>query len=161
MSAAFGVARPLAPDRRAYDLSRTPSLGPALADALLANRSLPFLVETDRGREVTRRTFAGFRSDVARLAELLARRGVGPGSRVALLLPNGPRWLTGATAALWLGAVLVPLDHRADKSPQEPIDIYVHEITVAKVGGIVWREVRPRFSCYFDPRLGSGGRRDR
>jgi long-chain acyl-CoA synthetase len=139
----FGVAKPMAPDRRAFDLSRSPSLGPALADALLANRSLPFLVETDRGRDVARRTFAEFRTDVARLAELMARRGVGPGSRVAVLLPNGPRWLTGATAALWLGAVVVPLDARADADEQARLLAHCRAATLL-VDGPTWRKLRER-----------------
>ena len=47
---------------------------------------------------------------VGRLAHGLAARGVRRGDRVALLLPNGPAFVTGFLAIAQLGAVVVPLN---------------------------------------------------
>jgi len=46
---------------------------------------------------------------VDRLSRSLAARGVGKGSRVGLLMENGPDWIALAFAATGLGAVLVPI----------------------------------------------------
>ncbi len=45
-------------------------------------------------------------------AGALAAAGVRPGDTVALLCPNGVDWATGALAAVWLGAVLAPVNVR-------------------------------------------------
>ncbi len=45
----------------------------------------------------------------ARAASGLAARGVVPGDRVALLLPNSVDFVVGALACLWIGAIFVPL----------------------------------------------------
>ena len=42
----------------------------------------------------------------------LARRGVGAGDRVALLLPNGPRWVESYFAVVQIGATVVPVTTR-------------------------------------------------
>ena len=47
---------------------------------------------------------------VRRLAHGLATQGVGPGDPVALLLPNGPAFVTSFLAVAQLGAVVVPLN---------------------------------------------------
>jgi long-chain acyl-CoA synthetase len=47
---------------------------------------------------------------VERCAQGLAARGVGPGDAVALLLPNGPAFVTAFFAVTGLGAVVVPLN---------------------------------------------------
>lgn len=136
-------ARPIAPDRRAFDLSRHASLGAVLRDAVDAHRSLPFLVETDRDRVASTRTSGEWGRDVARLARALAARGVGPGERVAVLLPNGPRWLTGAAAVLGLGATLVPLDARADADEQARLLTHCGARTLL-TDGPGWRRLRDR-----------------
>ena len=46
----------------------------------------------------------------AQLARALLSRGVGKGTRVGLLMPNGPDWVVAWLAATRLGAVLVPLN---------------------------------------------------
>ena len=46
----------------------------------------------------------------AKLARGLLARGVGKGTRVGLLMPNGPDWLVAWLAATRIGAVLVPLN---------------------------------------------------
>jgi len=46
----------------------------------------------------------------ARLARGLVASGVGKGSRVGLLMPNGPEWLVAFLAATRIGALAVPLN---------------------------------------------------
>jgi long-chain acyl-CoA synthetase len=135
------TAKPLDPARRAFRLDRYPSLGPALADAIHAHRSNAFLVETDRGRVVTERTFREWRDDVARLARALAARGLGPDDRVAIALQNGPRWLEGAMAAIGLGCTLVPLDAKAEGP--ELARLLAHcRARALLTDGPVWRRLR-------------------
>jgi long-chain acyl-CoA synthetase len=43
-------------------------------------------------------------------ASVLRSRGVEPGDRVALMLPNGPAFIAAALGALRLGAIIVPLN---------------------------------------------------
>ena len=47
---------------------------------------------------------------VNRVAHVLAARGLGPGGRVAMLLPNGPEFLAVTHAAAKLGALAVPIN---------------------------------------------------
>ena len=56
---------------------------------------------------------------VGRLAGGLAARGVGPDDRVALLLPNGPAFVTGFLAIAQLGAVVVPLNPQFKRAELE------------------------------------------
>ena len=56
---------------------------------------------------------------VGRLAGGLAARGVGPGDRVALLLPNGPAFATTFLAIAQLGAVVVPLNPQFKRAELE------------------------------------------
>jgi acyl-CoA synthetase (AMP-forming)/AMP-acid ligase II len=57
-------------------------------------------------------TYAELGERAARLARALARRGIGPGARVAALLPNGRDFLELYFAAPLAGAILVPLNVR-------------------------------------------------
>ncbi len=134
-------AAPLDPTRRAFRLEAYPSLGPALADAVHAHRSNAFLVETDRGRVVTERTFREAAAEVGALAAWLASRGVGAGDRLAIAMANGPRWLEGALAAIGLGCVLVPLDARAEGP--ELARLLAHcRARALLTDGPVWRRLR-------------------
>jgi acyl-coenzyme A synthetase/AMP-(fatty) acid ligase len=54
-------------------------------------------------------TYAGLAEQSARLARGLLRRGVGKGTRVGILLPNGPRWAVTWLALARIGAVGVPV----------------------------------------------------
>jgi amino acid adenylation domain-containing protein len=81
------------------------------------------------------------RSD--RLAAELARRGVGPGTRVGVFLERGPEWIESFLAVLKAGAVYVPLD------PSNPAERtrYVLEdsgATVVLTAGALWARV-PEF----------------
>jgi crotonobetaine/carnitine-CoA ligase len=55
-------------------------------------------------------TFGAACDAVARLAGGLAARGVRPGDRVAVMLPNSPEFVFTSLALGWLGAVEVPLN---------------------------------------------------
>jgi fatty-acyl-CoA synthase len=82
---------------------------PALLERLAATRpdaaALISLSRPPLGR-------AAFAAQARRVAEGLARQGIGPGDRVALLLPNRPEFLVLLLALARLGATAVPLDPR-------------------------------------------------
>ena len=63
---------------------------------------------SDHGRS----TFRELYDRVADLAALLARRGVGKGDRLAVMLPNEPEYIELVYACSWLGAIAVPLNTR-------------------------------------------------
>jgi len=52
-------------------------------------------------------TYRRLWDDVLRLANGLKRLGVGPGTKVAVMLPNSPQCVIAYYATLWLGAVVV------------------------------------------------------
>ena len=56
-----------------------------------------------------RLSFAEVERQSARLARALLARGVGKGTRVAVMMPNGPDWLVAFFAATRIGALAVPL----------------------------------------------------
>lgn len=56
-----------------------------------------------------RRTYAELVGEVRGLADRLAAIGIGSGSRVAIYLGNGVRWVLSALAVQALGAVVVPV----------------------------------------------------
>jgi acyl-CoA synthetase (AMP-forming)/AMP-acid ligase II len=57
-----------------------------------------------------RLSYAEAETRSARIARSLLAAGVGKGSRVGVLLPNGPEWVLGGWAATRIGAILVPLN---------------------------------------------------
>jgi long-chain acyl-CoA synthetase len=81
---------------------------------------------------------------VKRLRGGLARIGIGPGDRVAILAENGPHWVVFDQAVLGLGAVVVPLyptsgaeetRHVIEDSGARLIGVY-GDALVAKVRGL-------------------------
>ena len=81
-------------------------------------------------------TYAQLSDQVSRAAEALRRTGVGPGDRVALILPNCPQHVVAFYAVLRLGAIVVehnPL-YTADELAHQLAD---HGATVA----ICWEKV--------------------
>ena len=52
------------------------------------------------GRSIT---YAELRGRAADVAALLAERGIQPGDRVAIVLPNAPSFVAAYFGALWLG----------------------------------------------------------
>jgi len=55
-------------------------------------------------------TYAALDAASARMAALLADRGVGPGDRVGVMLPNVPQFPVAYYGALRLGAIVVPMN---------------------------------------------------
>jgi long-chain acyl-CoA synthetase len=55
-------------------------------------------------------SYAGLATRVRAAAAALGRYGVGPGDRVAIVLPNTPDFVAAYFGALWAGAVVVPLN---------------------------------------------------
>lgn len=85
-----------------------------------------------------RTTYRRLADEVSRVAAGLAELGVGPGDRVALLLPNCPQHLIAFYATLRLGAVVVehnPLYTEAELD----VPFTDHGATVA----IVWDKIAP------------------
>lgn len=101
-----------APSPEMIDPTRYACLGELLADALVQFKSETALIEVDRKKESKRLTYLDAKREVAKVASLLAERGVGPGDRVAIVMSNQSRWLIAAMAAFHRGAVLVPLDYK-------------------------------------------------
>ncbi|MET7970133.1 long-chain-fatty-acid--CoA ligase [Micromonospora sp. NPDC005305] len=81
-------------------------------------------------------TYAELADQVARAAEALRRLGVGPGDRVALVLPNCPQHVVAFYAVLRLGAVVV------EHNPLYTADELAHQLTDhgARVA-VVWDKV--------------------
>ncbi|MAF64609.1 MAG: hypothetical protein CMJ84_02965 [Planctomycetes bacterium] len=87
-----------------------------LTEAEAAHSSRPALV-LDAGTS----DFSSLADGARRLAGQLAREGVGPGSRVALLFTNGVAFVTAHYAVALLGAVCVPLNPELDEELTEAI----------------------------------------
>jgi acyl-CoA synthetase (AMP-forming)/AMP-acid ligase II len=62
--------------------------------------------------EDSRVTFVQLHERVRRLAAALTRAGFQPGDRLALLLPNGPKYIELVYACGWLGIIAVPINTR-------------------------------------------------
>ena len=109
---------PRTPPAATIDPRRYESLGELLRDALVQFKTSTALVEMTRKRESARYTYLDFHREAMRVAAWLEREGVSPGDRVAILMGNQPRWLIGAYAALYRGAILVPLDYKLTAAEQ-------------------------------------------
>ncbi len=94
------------------DLSRIPSLGEALRDAMVPFKSNPALFESDRDREIGHWTYREVRAEAERVAALLQSGGFGGDDRCAILMGNQSKWIFSGLGALWAGAVVVPLDYK-------------------------------------------------
>lgn len=68
--------------------------------------------------------YAQLRSEAAALAAGLLARGVEPGDRVALELPNSVEFLVAALGCLWVGAIFVPL---AVSDPRARLDSIIDD----------------------------------
>ena len=80
-----------------------------------ADQFVRHLAEEWGDREVVvlgerRLTYRGLEAESRRLGRGLLASGVGPGSRVALLAPNGPEWVVAWLAAARVGALVVLLN---------------------------------------------------
>ncbi len=103
------------------DPATFPSLGALLDEVLLRHKSEVALLEADRKREASRWTYAEVDATAARVARRLQDLGMGPGSRVAILMSNQPRWLVTAVAVLRRGCTLVPLDMKLEAPEQRAL----------------------------------------
>ena len=83
-----------------------PTLHPTLTAALDAAPADDEAVVGGEGRL----TYGRLRERTAQLAADLVRRGLRRGDRVAILLPNGVRWIVAALAAHRAGLTVVPLN---------------------------------------------------
>lgn len=104
--------------------ARHASLGSLLDDAFVTYPSDLATIEATRDREIARLRYADFGAAARRLAGHLASEGIGPDDRVGIVMGNGTRWLLAATAILWRGAVIVPLDPRL--TPEEQATLLQH-----------------------------------
>jgi long-chain acyl-CoA synthetase len=69
--------------------------------------------------DAERLTHAELLDRVERVAHGLAAEGVGPGDAVALILPNGPAFVTAFLAVAGIGAVVVPLNPQFKNDERE------------------------------------------
>ena len=102
-------------------LDRISSLGEALRDATVPNKTRLALIEAERHRENGRWTYADLARDAERFAARLTARGLAPGDKVAICMQNQARWLIAATGAFWAGAVLVPIDYKLSAAEQRAL----------------------------------------
>lgn len=112
-------------------------------------------------------SFCDLQVQIDRLARGLAFRGVNKGTRVGLLMPNRPQWLSSAFAAWSLGAVVVPLNtlwqppelQRALRSAGVQVLLTVdrflkHDYVAALSAiGVALEACEPRLSCPTLPAL--------
>ena len=98
--------------------------------------AIPAEIVPDQEAVVTeggRFTYAETLSRVRRLASALARLGVRPGTRVAVLHTNSHRYVEAYYAAAMLGAVFIPLNYRA-KRPELEHMLHAGGVEVVLVG---------------------------
>src|SRR5262249_4392347 len=95
----------VAPSPHVRGVRVMPATLPALLDALTERHAEREALISARGRLRFREL-----ADLAdRVARTLAARGVAPGTRVGLLLPNWPEWIAIAFGVWRCGGVLVPI----------------------------------------------------
>lgn len=112
------------PPAAPIDPRRYGSLGELLRDALVQFKTSTALIEATRKRESARYTYMDFQREAMAVARRLEEAGVGADDRVAIVMGNQPRWLIGAYAAMYRGAVLVPLDYKL--TPEEQAALLAH-----------------------------------
>ncbi len=93
-------------------------LGELLRDSFLQYKTQTALIECDRKRESETLTYLEVMIRGERLARRLEDAGVGAGERVAIVMSNQSKWLIAAYAALYRGAVLVPIDFKLSGEEQ-------------------------------------------
>src|SRR5690348_12319042 len=106
------------------NLDQYSSLGAALRDALDRWPNEECLIESDRDKERTRLTYSDFKSTALPLARALQDADLKAGDCVAIIMTNQSKWLISAYAALFCGAVLVPLDYKL--SAAEHLQLLAH-----------------------------------
>ncbi len=69
------------------------------------------LQEMDEDGAMQKVTFAQLRQRVNRVAARLRRRGVEPGDRAGIIMPNSAHWVAGYMGILTAGGIAVPLEY--------------------------------------------------
>ena len=100
------------------DPDRYQCLGELLQDALVQFKSETALIEAHRREERERISYLEFKRRSMPIAQRLTRANIGAGDRVAIIMGNQSRWLLGAYAALYRGAIIVPLDYKLTADEQ-------------------------------------------
>ncbi len=93
-------------------LDRISCVGEAIRDAIVTFKTNTALIEADRHRENGRWTYRELRQDAERFGALLQSDGFAPGDRCAIVMQNQAKWVVSGLGALWVGAVLVPIDYK-------------------------------------------------
>lgn len=91
-----------------WNEDRTVSLGDALVDRH-ANSGRTALISASIDGTETQMTFAELANASNQFANLLTRMGIGPGDRVAGLMPRGPEVFITILGTLKAGAIYVPI----------------------------------------------------
>jgi long-chain acyl-CoA synthetase len=123
------------------DLSKYPSIGAALRDALEQFAGETCLIEVDRDRENHRLTYRQFKEQAEPLAKALQDSGFRAGDCAAILMTNQSKWLLSAYAIFYCGGVLVPLDIK--REPRELWQLLAHSrarVLIAEYK-MIWREL--------------------
>ncbi len=122
------------------DLSKYPSIGAALKDALNEFSNEVCLIEADREKEKERLTYRDFQNRAHPLAKALQDTGFAPGDRASIIMTNQSKWLISAYAIFFSGGVLVPLDYKL--TPDEQWQLLKHSGAKALVTEYpIWRQL--------------------
>ena len=122
------------------DLSKYPSIGAALKDALDRFAAEVCLIEADREREKERLTYRDFKSRAHQLAKAFEDAGFSSGDRASIIMTNQSRWLISAYAIFFRGGVLVPLDYKL--TPDEQWQLLKHSgASVLVTEYPIWRQL--------------------
>ncbi|MHA7776235.1 acyl-CoA synthetase [Roseibium sp. M-1] len=97
-------------DRFAWDIPARFNIGVAICDAWAEREpDREALVFVEEGGDTARYTYADLQRLSNQLANLLRARGVQPGDRIGVLMPQRPETAYAHIAALKLGAITIPL----------------------------------------------------
>ena len=106
------------------DLTKYPSLGEAIREALETWPNEVCLYESDRGEEKQRLTYKDFKLRALPLAKWLQDSGFASGDRASIIMTNQSKWLISAYAIFYCGGALVPLDYKL--KPEEQWKLLKH-----------------------------------
>jgi long-chain acyl-CoA synthetase len=122
------------------DLKKYSSIGEALRDALETWPLEVCLIESDRGEEKLRLTYADFKSRALPLAKSLENSGFTAGARASIIMTNQSKWLLSAYAIFYCGGTLVPLDYKL--RPDEQWQLLKHSnASVLITEYPIWRQL--------------------
>ncbi len=125
-----------------------------LLELLRGKPDAPALISPDRAVL----TYASLRRQVERLAGEMAAAGVGPGSRIALALPNGPEAVVGFLAAAMAGTA-APLNpgYKIEEFRFYLEDTGARALIVPRGGGAEARQAAPPGTILLEIETDAGG----